>query len=133
MNVLPEQMLIANKLVDDCERSLSIILLRKVSIKIIMEEDELTKKELSKTHLQNLVCEEMKVSWAEIVGKSRLAEIVNARKVYSYLAYKHLEEVLKVIGEDLGGRQHADVIYYNKKAVKLMDHIQNIEKSLFFS
>lgn len=126
-------MLIANKLVDDCERSLSLIFLRKVSIKIIVEEDELTKKELSKTHLQNLVCEEMKVSWAEIVGKSRLTEIVNARKVYSYLAYKHLEEVLKVIGEDLGGRQHADVIYYNRKAVKLMDHIQNIEKSLFFS
>lgn len=132
MNLLPEQIMIAQKLIDDCERSLSTTLCRKVTLKIEIVDDEVSKQELSKTHLQNLVCEEMKVTWGEMVGKSRFKEIVNARKVYAYLALKNLEETLKVVGIDLGGRNHASVIYFNRSAVKLMPNILNIEKELFF-
>ncbi len=51
------------------------------------------------------------VTWDEVKSKSRKREIVLARQLYCFFARKHLHTTYKVIGEDIGGRDHTTAIH----------------------
>ena len=57
----------------------------------------------------------------DIVGPSRVANIVSARHSCAWLLYKHLSMSNAAIGAVLGGRDHATVINARKQVNRLID------------
>lgn len=56
-----------------------------------------------------------KVSKAEILGKSKKREVVEPRQICIYLIYNMMSLPLDAIGQKMGGRDHATVIYSRDK------------------
>ena len=56
----------------------------------------------------------------DIVGKSRIKEIANARHIAMYFAYHHMKATLKDIASYFGGRDHTSVLHAVKKIQQVM-------------
>ena len=67
----------------------------------------------------------------EITGKRRTEKLANARSVAAYLLTKKLEDVpLTEIGEIVGGRTHAWVIFSRDKIAKQLTHDEKLKTAV---
>ena len=58
---------------------------------------------------------------ADILGRKRKREIVQARQVVMYLAKELTDASLAAIGAEVGGRDHSTVIYAERAIGNLLD------------
>lgn len=94
---------------------------------------------------QNLIidiCQFFNVSVRDMKSKSRLGRVVKCRHVVSFILYLNTPLTLKVIGENVGNRDHSTIIHsidlvkdlmeYNKgfreKIHELKDFLENEKK-----
>jgi len=56
---------------------------------------------------------------SEIIGRNRVQELVDARRIYCHLARKHTDKTLYSIGR-LIKRDHSTVLYYDNTAQNLI-------------
>ena len=76
--------------------------------------------ELQMDDIINCVCNFYKVSRAEILGKKKNKEFVEPRQVCIYLITDMMNLPLVTIGEKMGGRDHATIIYARDKIAELI-------------
>lgn len=66
-------------------------------------------------YILDIVCEHMNVTPADINGKSRRKEFVQARQIVMYIAHTHTSLPASRIGRLIGGRDHSTVIHSFRK------------------
>ena len=71
--------------------------------------------ELQADDIINCVCNYFNVSKNDILGKRKNREIVEPRQICIYLIYNMMDLPLMTIGQIMGGRDHATVIYARDK------------------
>lgn len=65
-------------------------------------------------------CSYFSVSKADLVGKNKRQELVRARQICVYLMCDMLTLPLVSVGKEMGGRDHATIIYSRDKIAELM-------------
>ncbi len=60
------------------------------------------------------------ITKADLIGKNKRQELVRARQVCTYLMCEILSLPLVTVGKEMGGRDHATVIYSRDKIAELM-------------
>ncbi len=65
-------------------------------------------------------CAHFSISKDALIGKNKRAELVRARQICTYLMCDMLALPLVSVGKEMGGRDHATVIYSRDKVVALM-------------
>ncbi len=65
-------------------------------------------------------CAYFSITKAELLGKSKRQELVRARQICTYLMCDMLSLPLVAVGKEMGGRDHATVIYSRDKVAELM-------------
>ncbi len=65
-------------------------------------------------------CAHFSITKQELLGKSKRAELVRARQICTYLMCDMLALPLVSVGKEMGGRDHATVIYSRDKVASLM-------------
>lgn len=126
------------KVLDDAERKISAIAGFRIQLKISNRKETIARIEASEIILQQIVCDEFRVSWSDILDRTRREPIASARLAYCYLAYKILGKTLASIGRGLNNRHHTTVLAAKRSVSDLMDihddiekKIQNIEKRFY--
>ncbi len=76
--------------------------------------------ELQMDDIINCVCNFYKVSRADILGKKKNKEFVEPRQICIYLITDMMNLPLVTIGEKMGGRDHATIIYARDKITELI-------------
>ncbi len=76
--------------------------------------------ELQVDDIINCVCKVYKVNKADILGKKKNKEFVEPRQVCIYLITDMMNLPLAAIGERIGGRDHATIIYARDKIADLI-------------
>lgn len=76
--------------------------------------------ELQMDDIINCVCNFYKVSRTDILGKKKNKEFVEPRQVCVYLITDMMNLPLVTIGEKMGGRDHATIIYARDKIAELI-------------
>lgn len=80
--------------------------------------------------VQKAVCDYYHLDFNDIQTKSRKREVVQARQIAMYLARKYTKNSLSSIGEQIGKRDHATVLYACKAVSDLIDVDKSLQKSL---
>lgn len=93
--------------------------------KIINRIVNVTKKTNTVEKIRDAVCEYFSVSLEDIFTKSRKREIVQARQIAMYLSKQMTQSSLSYIGNAIGKRDHATVLY----ACKTVNDLMEIDKS----
>lgn len=101
--------MIAFSLNDFCE--MDIDLARRVVARVVNQ----VRKEMTIDMLLTAVCRYHKVKPAEVTGKSRKKNIVEARQLVIYLATKYTNASLSQIGREMGKRDHSTVAHSRAK------------------
>ncbi len=65
-------------------------------------------------------CTHFSISKDALLGKNKRAELVRARQICTYLMCDMLALPLVSVGKEMGGRDHATVIYSRDKVISLM-------------
>lgn len=65
-------------------------------------------------------CTYFQITKEELIGKNKRAELVRARQICTYLMCEMLSLPLVSIGKEMGGKDHATVIYSRDKISELM-------------
>lgn len=76
--------------------------------------------ELQMDDIINCVCNFYKVSRGDILGKKKNKEFVEPRQICIYLITDMMNLPLVTIGEKMGGRDHATIIYARDKIAELI-------------
>ncbi len=76
--------------------------------------------ELQMDDIINCVCNFYKVSRTDILGKKKNKEFVEPRQICIYLITDMMNLPLVTIGEKMGGRDHATIIYARDKIAELI-------------
>lgn len=76
--------------------------------------------ELQMDDIINCVCNFYKVSRQDIIGKKKNKEFVDPRQVCVYLITDMMNLPLVTIGQKMGGRDHATIIYARDKIAELI-------------
>lgn len=76
--------------------------------------------ELQMDDIINCVCNFYKVSRQDIIGKKKNKEFVEARQICVYLITDMMNLPLVTIGQKMGGRDHATIIYARDKIAELI-------------
>lgn len=76
--------------------------------------------ELQMDDIINCVCNFYKVSRTDILGKKKNKEFVEPRQICVYLITDMMNLPLVTIGEKMGGRDHATIIYARDKIAELI-------------
>ena len=76
---------------------------------------------LSLIHIHKIVCLELNLDSELVRSKSRKREVVKARQIIFYLAYKYSGLSLKKIGEPYLKRDHSTIIHNLAQIRNLMD------------
>lgn len=97
--------MVAHAAISGCDLNL------RLARKIVKQAVKLEKKEVTFSSIEKEVCGELQVSPEAIRSRSRKQDIVLARQIIMYLSKKHTDNSLNMIGEQLGGRTHATVLY----------------------
>lgn len=95
------------------EEPISIELVKTALNEAVSESDE--KEAITAETIIKTTCDYFSVSEADVLGKNKKAEIVKARQVCAYLLCEMMSLPLIAIGQTLGGRDHATVIYSRNK------------------
>lgn len=101
--------MIAFSLTDSC--AIDLDLARRVVARLVNQ----VRKEFTIDLLMAAVCRHCKVKPAEVTGKSRKKNIVEARQLVIYLATKYTDCSLSRIGREMGGRDHSTVAHSRSK------------------
>ena len=75
-------------------------------------------------------CNYFSIKKEELVGKNKRQEIVRARQICTYLMCEMLTLPLVSVGKEMGGRDHATVIYSRDKVVELMRMNDSVAKEV---
>jgi chromosomal replication initiator protein len=96
-----------------------------------------SKREISITHIQKIVCDYFNIHVDQLQEKTRKREIVQARQVAMFFSKSLTKSSLATIGSQIGGKDHATVLHACKTVNNLietdkrfMQSIQEIEKKL---
>ncbi len=86
--------------------------------------DKLTKrpkKDITISYIQKVVCDYFEIKPDAILSKSRKREIVQARQIAMYFSKKYTNASLASIGAEIGGKDHATVLYANRTVNNLSE------------
>ncbi len=90
-----------------------------IGINVIITVEELPyNKSLEQLELiANLVCEEFKVKWKDVIGPKRHSHngLVDARHAFMYIAHKKMGFFSTAVGYFIGGKDHSTILYACKK------------------
>ena len=75
-------------------------------------------------------CSFYSITKAELIGKNKRQELVRARQVCTYLMCDMLSLPLVTVGKEMGGRDHATVIYSRDKIIELLRVNDSIRKEV---
>lgn len=89
-----------------------------------------TVKEVNYTQIEEVVCSHFNISSADIKGKKRTREVVQARQIAMYLCKLHTSMPLKTIGEIMGGKNHATVLHSVKTVNALLETDKTFKANL---
>ena len=78
----------------------------------------------------NTVADFYQVQASDIISKSRAAKFVQPRQVIAFLAKQLTQRSLQDIGDKLGGRDHATVIYSIKKLEDTVERNKKVERDI---
>ena len=98
------------------ERQITIDLVNEALIESAGEIQE----ELKADDIINCVCNFYKINKTDILGKKKNKEFVEPRQICMYLITDMMSLPLVTVGEKLGGRDHATVIYARDKIAEQM-------------
>lgn len=87
-------------------------------------------KKITVVSIINAVSKFYRISKADILSKKRAQKLVLGRQVVAYLAKELTTDSLKSIGEKLGGRNHATILYYLNKLNVLFAKNHNLIKDI---
>lgn len=125
------------KIINDAEYSLCQLIGSKVKLTIEVGESAITQIEANKMRLQNLICQEFSLSWADMTRGPRTRKITDARKVYCYMATYFLHQTCTQTGKDIN-RDHTTVIHLRNACTGLIEindslvtNIENVKKALY--
>ncbi|MDR0383741.1 MAG: chromosomal replication initiator protein DnaA [Christensenellaceae bacterium] len=93
-------------------------------------ENDLSKVENKGQFIIDCVAEYFNLTEDDITGNKRTKEIADARMVACYLLTENLSIPLSNIGEMLGGRSHATVIYARDKVAKQLKTDTELKKAI---
>ena len=65
-------------------------------------------------------CTHFSIRKEELLGKNKRAELVRARQICTYLMCEMLALPLVTIGKEMGGKDHATIIYSRDKIASLI-------------
>lgn len=116
------------KIVSDAERQIKDLLGFYVRLEMKSFGGHLSRKDSVKARLQNLVCNTFEVSWSDIIGDSKKINVVNARRLYSFICYTELSMPITEIGSDIN--RHYSSVIHHKKTIKKSDPFGDIKKSI---
>ncbi len=115
------------------EEPITLALAQKALSESVGEEEE--QEELSPETILTATCSYFKITKADILGKSKKAELVNARQICAYLMCDMLNVPLTVLGKTMD-RDHTTIMYardkmkkqasLNDRVAKEIDDIRNI-------
>lgn len=112
---------------------INISLAEKVVSRIVNVADRV----VSIQSIQKMVCDYYRLDTKDIQTKSRRREVVQARQIAMYLSRKYTKNSLSTIGEQIGNRDHATVLYACKAVADLLKYdksfrqsVENIESAL---
>lgn len=80
--------------------------------------------------IQRLVCDYYRLEPKDIQTKSRRREVVQARQIAMYLSRKYTKNSLSSIGEQIGNRDHATVLYACNAVNDLLKYDKSFRTSL---
>lgn len=80
--------------------------------------------------IQKLVCDYYRLEASDIQTKSRKREVVQARQIAMYLSRKYTKNSLSSIGEQIGHRDHATVLYACNAVTDLLKYDKSFRQSL---
>ncbi|WPX95903.1 chromosomal replication initiator protein DnaA [Candidatus Bandiella euplotis] len=83
-------------------------------------------KKITTENIIKSVAKFYRVSNADILSKKRTQKLVLAREIIAYLAKEITSDSLKLIGEKIGNRNHATVLYYLNKLQPLINNDSNL-------
>ncbi len=89
------------------------------------EQEELTPEAIIRA-----TCNYYGVTKNDLIGKSKRQELVRARQICTYLLCDMLTLPLVSVGKEMGGRDHATIIYSRDKVAELMRVNDTIAKSV---
>ena len=75
-------------------------------------------------------CDYFSISKPELIGKNKRQEIVRARQICTYLMCEMLTLPLVSVGKEMGGRDHATVIYSRDKVMELIRMNDSVAKEV---
>lgn len=115
------------------KKSITLSLAQQLIDKIV----SIPKNDMSIDRIKNTVCDYFGISSERLLSNSRKREIVQARQIAMYLSRNMTNTSLATIGNEIGGRNHATVLYACNTVCDLMDtdrtfrqYILDIEKKL---
>ena len=86
--------------------------------------------EVTSVSIQRAVCNYYSITKADLLGKNKRQELVRARQICTYLMCDMLSLPLVTVGKEMGGRDHATVIYSREKITELMRVNDTIRKEV---
>lgn len=110
------------------EVPISIELVKTALNESVSESDE--KEAITAEAIIKATCEYFSVSEAEVLGKNKKAEIAKARQICTYLLCEMMSLPLISIGQIMGGRDHATVIYSRNKVANTIKSNTSVAKAV---
>ena len=86
----------------------------------IKECSAVTKEDLEADDIISCVCNYYKITKNDLLGKRKNKEFVEPRQICTYLITELMNLPLETVGEKMGGRDHATVIYTRDKVSELI-------------
>ena len=86
--------------------------------------------EVTSDSIIRAVCNYYSITKADVLGKNKRQELVRARQICTYLMCDMLSLPLVTVGKEMGGRDHATVIYSRDKITELIRVNDTIRKEV---
>jgi chromosomal replication initiator protein len=80
--------------------------------------------------IQEVVCEQLRVSHDDLLGPGRAPDLVWARQLAMHLARAHTDASLPVIARAFGGRNHTTVLHALRRATARLEHDQEARETV---
>ncbi|MDL2231675.1 chromosomal replication initiator protein DnaA, partial [Porphyromonadaceae bacterium OttesenSCG-928-L07] len=116
------------------KKDLTIDLVKEVLGKTV----RIQEKELTVTKIQEVVCDYFHIEPSMLQEKTRKREIVQARYLAMYFCKKYTKSSLAFIGNQIGNKDHATVLYACKVVSDMIDtdrkfktHVEELQKKLY--
>lgn len=116
------------------KRDLTVDVVQDILGKMVKKPTE----ELTVNKIQQVVCDHFKISEELLQTKTRKREVVQARRLAMYFSKNYTKYSLSYIGNQIGKKDHATVLYACKAVADLMEtdrnfktHVEEIQRKLY--